>query len=145
MSAKIAMMLSLMPEFKNFSKCEVDGTPSNEQEFLSSVRMYKRNSIQEISVLVSSADWGFTYNNFLSQEFAVQEKAMAELRKKRDALLIETDSITMKCMSRGLSIPDEWKTYQEALRNLPVNSAPDYDATGNLIGINWPTIPTTKP
>ena len=145
MSAKIAMMLSLMPQFKYFSKCEVDGTPSNEQEFLASVRIYKRNSIQEISVLVSSDDWEFTYNDFLAQEFVVKEKAMAELRKKRDALLVEADSVTMKCMSRGMPIPDEWKAYQDALRDLPANSTPDYDAIGVLTGINWPTAPTTKP
>jgi len=145
MSAKISMMIGLMPQFQNFSKCEVDGTPSNEQEFLSSVRMYKRNSVKDPSVLVPPADWGFTYTNFLAQESVLQAQAMAELRKKRDALLIETDSITMKCMSRGIPIPDEWKTYQEALRNLPANNTPDYDATGALTGINWPTAPTTKP
>ena len=144
MSAKISMMLSLLPQFQNFSKCEVDGAPSNEQEFLASVRIYKQNA-EEVSVLVASSEWGFTYAEFLAQEPVLQTYAMAELRKKRDALLAESDSVTMKCMSRGIAIPDEWKTYQEALRDLPANSAPDYDATSALTGINWPTAPTTKP
>ena len=144
MSAKISMMLSLMPQFKNFSKCEVDGAPSNEQEFLASVRIYKR-AAEGASVLVASSEWGFTYAEFLAQEPALQALAMTELRKKRDALLVESDSVTMKCMSRGTPIPDEWKAYQEALRDLPANSLPDYDAAGALTGINWPTAPTTKP
>jgi hypothetical protein len=144
MSAKTSMMLSLMPQFKNFSKCEVDGAPSNEQEFLASVRMYKRTT-EGASVLVAASEWGFTYAEFLAQETALQALAMAELRKKRDALLVESDSVTMKCMSRGIQIPDEWKAYQEALRDLPANSTPDYDATGALTNINWPTVPTTKP
>lgn len=144
MSAKISMMLSLLPQFQNFSKCEVDGAPSNEQEFLASVRIYKRNTEGD-SVPVASSEWGFTYAEFLAQEPVLQAYAMTELRKKRDALLVESDSVTMKCMSRGIAIPDEWKTYQEALRDLPANSAPDYDSTGALTGINWPIAPTTKP
>ena len=55
MSAKISMMLSLMPQFKNFSKCEVDGAPLNEQQFLASVRIYKR-AAEGASVLVSPSD-----------------------------------------------------------------------------------------
>jgi hypothetical protein len=146
MSAKISMMLGLLPQFQNFSKCEVDGTPANEQEFLNSVRMYERNPLpDEPSILVPPVKWGFTYADFLAQEPALQALAMAELRKKRNELLAETDSVTMKCMSRGMPIPDEWKAYQEALRDLPANSAPDYDATGALTGINWPVAPTTKP
>jgi hypothetical protein len=144
MSAKISMMLSLLPQFQNFSKCEVDGTPANEQEFLNSVRMYKRTS-EGASVLVASSEWGFTYAEFLEQEPALQALAMAELRKKRDALLVESDSVTMKCMSRGIPVPEEWKTYQEALRDLPANSTPDFDAASNLVGISWPTQPSTKP
>ncbi len=144
MSAKFSMMLSLLPQFKNFSKCEVDGTPSNEQEFLTSVRIYKRNA-EGTSVLLDTADWGFTYAEFLAQESVLQTYAMAELRKKRNALLVESDSVTMKCMSRGIAIPDEWKAYQEALRDLPANSTPDYDATGILTDFNWPIAPTTKP
>ena len=146
MSAKISMMLSLLQQFQNFSKCEVDGTPSNEQEFLASVRLYKHNTVAgEPSVLASPSEWGFTYADVLAQEPVLQAHAMAELRKKRDALLVEADSVTMKCMSRGIPVPDEWKAYQEALRDLPENSTPDYDTTGALTGINWPTPPTTKP
>jgi hypothetical protein len=146
MSAKISMMLSLLPQFQNFSKCEVDGTPANEQEFLASVRMYKRNpDAGEPSVLVEPAEWGFTYSDVLAKEVELQAHAMAELRKKRNELLVEADSVTMKCVSLGMAIPDDWKAYQEALRNLPANSTPDYDATGALTGITWPVAPSTKP
>ena len=146
MSAKISMMLSLLPQFQNFSKCEVDGTPANEQEFLNSVRMYERNPIPgEPSVLVPPVKWGFTYADFLAQEPALQALAMAELRRKRDELLAETDSVTMKCMSRGMPIPDEWKAYQEALRDLPANSSPDFGPDSNIVGVDWPVAPATKP
>jgi len=145
MSAKISMMLGMLPQFQNFSKCEVDGTPSNEQEFLVSVRVYQRDQETGTSKLVDPAEWGFTYADVMAQEPALQAFAMAELRKKRDALLVESDSVTMKCVSRGMPIPDEWKAYQEALRDLPTDSTPDYDSAGALTGINWPTEPATKP
>jgi hypothetical protein len=146
MSAKISMMLSIMPQFQNFSKCEVDGTPANEQEFLASVRMYKRNpDAGNPSILVDPTEWGFTYSDVLAQETVLQAHAMSELRKKRDELLVAADSVTMKCVSLGMAIPDDWKAYQEALRNLPANSTPDYDATGALTGITWPVAPSTKP
>lgn len=144
MSAKISMMLSLLPQFQNFSKCEVDGAPSNEQEFLSSVRMYKRD-LEGVSVLVDSSEWGFTYADVMAYEVAVKDHAMNKLRKKRNELLAATDAVTMKCMSRGMAVPDEWKAYQDALRDLPANSNPDFDAGGNLVDINWPTEPITKP
>jgi hypothetical protein len=144
-SAKISMMLGFMPQFQNFSKCEVDGQPSNEQEFLASVRLYKRNPEGGPSLLVAPAEWGFTYADVMAHEVAVKDYAMAELRKKRDELLAATDGVTMKCVSRGLPIPNEWKAYQEALRDLPANSNPDFDAGGNLVGISWPTEPATKP
>jgi hypothetical protein len=145
MSAKISMMLGLLPQFQNFSKCEVDGTPSNEQEFLASVRLYKHNPNGGVSVLVEPAEWGFIYADCLAQEPALKNIAMAELRKKRNEMLTESDSVTMKCVSREMPIPDEWKTYQEALRDLPKISTPDYDSAGVLTGINWPVAPTTKP
>lgn len=145
MSAKISMMLGFMSQFQNFSKCEVDGSPSNEQEFLASVRLYKRNPNGGPSILVAPSEWGFTYADVMAQEVAVKDYAMSELRKKRNDLLTASDAVTMKCVSRGMAIPDEWKTYQEALRDLPANSNPDFDAGGNLVGINWPTEPATKP
>lgn len=144
MSAKISMMLGFMPQFQNFSGCEVNGQPSTEQEFLASVRVYKKDP-DGVSYLVDPSDWGFSYADVTAQEVAVKDYAMSELRKKRNELLAASDAVTMKCVSRGLAIPDEWKAYQEALRDLPANSDPDFDAVGNLVGIDWPSEPLTKP
>lgn len=146
MSAKISMMLGMLPQFKNFSKCEVDGTPSNEQEFLASVRLYKRHANPaEPSILVPSSEWGFSYADVMAQESALKAIAMEQVREKRNKLLTEADSVTMKCLSMGLTIPAEWSAYQQALRDLPTTSDPDFGPDSNIVGVNWPVAPSTKP
>tara|TARA_R100001377_G_scaffold70602_1_gene46069 strand:+ start:605 stop:886 length:282 start_codon:yes stop_codon:yes gene_type:complete len=62
--------------------------------------------------------------------------ALTELRKQRDALLAETD-----WMSFGDSpaISDAWKTYRQALRDLPANNT---DVSWDAITLGNVTFPT---
>ena len=68
--------------------------------------------------------------------------AMTKLRSERDTLIPLTDKYAM----RDYPINDEtfkkWKRYRQHLRDLPGMSSPDLDADGNLIGVEWPQIPT---
>ena len=60
---------------------------------------------------------------------------MEALRQKRNKLLTETDWVTWKAYSQGVSVPEEWATYQQALRDLPENTTDPANPV-------WPTKPS---
>ena len=72
----------------------------------------------------------------------VQEKLGAEpmkrLRHERDRRLTETDWMSF---SDSPTMTDEWKTYRQALRDLPSTASPTLDEQGNLSNVTWPTKP----
>jgi hypothetical protein len=59
------------------------------------------------------------------------DRAFVALREKRNTLLVETDWRG----TQDLTMPDAWKTYRQALRDLPANTADPTDVT-------WPTKPS---
>ena len=65
------------------------------------------------------------------------------LREKRDELLTETDWVVTKATETGVAVSDAWKTYRQALRDLPASSTPKVDSFNNLdlSSVNWPTKP----
>jgi hypothetical protein len=65
---------------------------------------------------------------------------MDELRHIRNNLLKESDVVTMKAYSQGIAVPAEWAEYQQALRDITLQT-PTFDTNGNLIGITWPVKP----
>ena len=62
---------------------------------------------------------------------------MRLLRVERDARIGNTDWRA----SSDLTIADAWKTYRQALRDLPASASPKTDDAGELIAdsITWPT------
>ena len=66
------------------------------------------------------------------------------LREKRDELLAETDWMVTKATETGVAISDAWKTYRQALRDLPASSTPKVDSFNNLdlSSVTWPTKPS---
>jgi len=69
---------------------------------------------------------------------------MTALRKHRDMLLAETDWIVTKAAETGVAETDAWKTYRQALRDLPASANPTVDSEGNLnaSSVTWPTEPS---
>lgn len=61
-------------------------------------------------------------------------RRMADLRKKRDALLIETDWMA----NSDVTMSDDWKTYRQALRDITKQTPTD----DTLSNITFPTKPT---
>ena len=59
---------------------------------------------------------------------------MRLLRIERDKLLAETDWVSSKSVDTGVAVSAEWKTYRQALRDVPTQSDPD--------NITWPTKPS---
>ena len=53
------------------------------------------------------------------------------LRKKRNSLLAESDWMA----NSDVTMPDDWKTYRQALRDLPANTSDPSNPT-------WPTEPS---
>ena len=66
------------------------------------------------------------------------------LRKKRDQLLIESDIKALPDSPMTDSKRDEWKTYRQALRDLPATSTPKLNNQEQLdvSSLTWPTKPS---
>tara|TARA_B100001093_G_scaffold511905_1_gene580762 strand:- start:852 stop:1202 length:351 start_codon:yes stop_codon:yes gene_type:complete len=62
------------------------------------------------------------------------------LRVERDRLLATTDWRA----SSDLTLADAWKTYRQALRDLPVSASPKLDSNGDLdmTSVTFPTEPS---
>ena len=66
---------------------------------------------------------------------------MRLLRVERDARLAVTDWMSF---SDSPTMSDDWKTYRQALRDLPASASPKLDANGNLdiSSVTFPTKPS---
>ena len=67
-------------------------------------------------------------------------EAMKLLREQRNAKLVDCD---WRAVS-DLTMSDDWKTYRQALRDLPASTTPTCDSDGNLdsSSVTWPTEPS---
>ena len=66
------------------------------------------------------------------------------LREERNKRLAECDWVVTKYAEYGYNIPKEWRTYRQALRDLPsITYEPKLDGRGQLImdSVAWPTPP----
>jgi hypothetical protein len=70
------------------------------------------------------------WNNTLKNELALNA-----LRRRRNAVLANCDWVVIRATSTDTPVPDEWKTYMQALRDLPT-------ATEDPSNPVWPSIPT---
>ena len=81
-------------------------------------------------------------NNKISELDAAE--AMRLLREERNVLLSETDWMVTKSVETGVAMSNDWKTYRQALRDLPASSTPTLDANYDLdlTSVTWPTKPS---
>ena len=115
------------------------GVPTNEAEFNS---MFKKViSTDSKGLGVESSDtskFGVTWSQIQTALADGGTVAMTELRKQRDALLKETDWMA----SSDYTISDAWKTYRQALRDLPANNKnASWDGT-TLGNVSFPKKPS---
>ena len=77
-------------------------------------------------------------NNKIAELDAVE--AMRLLRLERNSRIAETDWRA----SSDLTLSDAWKTYRQALRDLPASASPSLDSSYelDLTSVTWPTEPT---
>ena len=66
------------------------------------------------------------------------------LRVERDKRLTETDWVVTKATETGGTVSDAWKTYRQALRDLPSSASPKLDSLYelDLTSVTWPTKPS---
>ena len=62
---------------------------------------------------------------------------MRVLRIERNRRLAETDWMA----NSDVVMTDKWKTYRQALRDLPATAEPKLDDVGNLTNVTWPEVP----
>ncbi len=69
---------------------------------------------------------------------------MRLLRLERDRRLTACDWIITMHKELGTNIPAAWKTYRQALRDLPASASPSLDSNYNLdsTSVTWPTEPS---
>ena len=77
-------------------------------------------------------------NNKISELNSAE--AMRLLRLERNARIAKTDWRA----SSDLTISDAWKTYRQALRDLPATASPSLDSNDDLdlTSVTWPTEPS---
>ena len=69
---------------------------------------------------------------------------MRLLREERDVLLSETDWMVTRSIETGVAMSNDWKTYRQALRDLPASASPKLDSQYelDLSSVTWPTEPS---
>ena len=69
---------------------------------------------------------------------------MRLLRAERDRLLTACDWVITMHKELGTNIPAAWKTYRQALRDLPASASPSLDSDGylDMTSVTWPTEPS---
>ena len=69
---------------------------------------------------------------------------MKLLREERDRRIVTSDWRIVKAKETSTNIPAAWKTYRQALRDLPARSTPKLDSNDNLdmSSVTWPTPPS---
>ena len=96
-----------------------------EKEYTNSVEWRKRDG----KVSMSSTDFVVDY----SKVGPVVELLM--LREERNKKLAATDWVVTKAFETGSSVPESWKTYRQALRDITIS-------TQSIFSVTWPTEPS---
>tara|TARA_R110001606_G_scaffold165341_1_gene309773 strand:- start:23 stop:385 length:363 start_codon:yes stop_codon:yes gene_type:complete len=110
----------------NIKEWTLNGNPTNESEFST---MFSKEDGNDVDVTWSQIQTALADGGVV---------AMAELRKQRNALLVETDWMS----ASDYSISDAWKTYRQSLRDLPANNkTASWDGT-TLGNVTFPTKPS---
>ena len=69
---------------------------------------------------------------------------MRLLREERNQLLSKTDWMVTRSIETGVAMSNDWKTYRQALRDLPASSSPSLDEYYDLdlTSVTWPKEPS---
>ena len=116
--------ISVAAEYLNMSVSEVDGTLKTWNG--SSHSNILPDDLTKIEELYKSG---------------IEVEKQRLMREERDERLAETDWVVTQSLEKGEEIPEKWKTYRQALRDLPSTSTPELNGNKQLSNITWPTKP----
>ena len=121
--------------------CTMEGSPTSEAEFLSMFRKRLSDGTFTSDPSQFGVTWSQVKTKFDEMNTAEPIKLMREERDKR---LTSCDWVVTMHKELETNIPDAWKTYRQALRDLPASSSPKLDELGNLdmTSVTWPTKPS---
>ena len=111
------------------------------------IRALRPNAQWAVGENYDSLEWIDTEQSKPTEEEIQAKIAELQAAEPLRLLRIERDRILSQSDWRDLpSYPgtdqEEWRTYRQALRDLPSTQTPELDENGNLINVNWPTPPT---
>ena len=90
--------------------------------------------------LTDGSTLSFTFDDVLAKKTELQNaEPMRLLREERDRRLGQTDWRDLP--SYPGTDQDEWRTYRQALRDLPSTAEPQLDENDQLTNVTWPTKP----
>ena len=117
------------------------GEPTSEDEFKTMFRKVTGADANGSAIETDdTSKWGVTWKQVSDKMTAIDAAApMVELRRQRDAKLVETDWTALS----DVTMADNMKTYRQQLRDLPAASG-GKDATlkdGVLENVTWPQKP----
>ena len=118
------------------------GNPTNETEFNAMFR--KVTGADSNGSAIESdkpSDFGTTWKAVSDKKTElVNAEPMRLLRVERDRLLAETDWMA----NSDVTLADNWKTYRQALRDLPASAKPKLSSDGSLdmSSVTFPTKPS---
>ena len=126
----------------------LEDNPTNEEEFN---KWFKRavgvDSVSESAIMSSDpSTFGVTWDQIKAKhEELVAVEPMRLLREERNILLAQSDWMA----NSDVTMSDEWKTYRQALRDLPKTHPVNYgdpklDSFGKLDSstVHWPIPPS---
>ena len=118
------------------------GEPTNEEEFNQMFRKVTGADSNGRAIESSTpSDFGTTWKAVSDKKTElVNAEPMRLLRVERNRLLAETDWMA----NSDVTLADNWKTYRQALRDLPASASPKLSSDGSLdmSSVTFPTKPS---
>ena len=118
------------------------GEPTSEAEFNAMFRKVTGADSNGSAIESSDPkDWGTTWKAVSDKKTELTNaEPMRLLRVERDRLLAETDWMA----NSDVTLADNWKTYRQALRDLPASAKPKLSADGllDMSSVTFPTKPS---
>ena len=115
----------------------LDGIATTEDEWKSGYAEQIGTTGDNISIMSTvPTEWQVTWAQIeVEVEKLKVEIPLQEVRIERNHRLTDTDWVVARASETGTSIPDDWKTYRQALRDI-TNTATSPD------DVVWPTKPS---
>ena len=107
------------------------GSPTTEDEWKAGYAEQIGTTEDNISIMSDDpTKWQVTWAQIEVEMVKLKtELPLQEIRIERNHRLTDTDWVVARASETGTAIPDDWKTYRQALRDLPATESDPENAT----------------